>query len=201
MERIELDIPGAWKFVPRQHGDDRGTFLEFFRSEPLAEVIGANLGVMQANCSVSKRGVLRGVHYADIPPSQAKYVTCVAGAVLDILVDIRVGSPTFGQHVAVRLDDEERAAVYVAEGLGHSFMALTESATVVYLCSAPYSPTGEHGIHPLDPELALPWPSDIEPLLSPKDAAAPTLAEAREQGALPTWEDAQAFYASLRTAG
>lgn len=198
MERRALDIPGAWEFVPAQHGDDRGTFLEFYRSEPLSEVTGSRLDVLQANCSVSRRGVLRGLHYADVPPSQAKYVTCVAGAVLDVLVDIRVGSPTYGRHAAVRLDDDRRNAVYVAEGLAHSFLALSDSATVVYLCSQPYAPGREHGIDPLDPELALPWPADIEPLLSPKDAAAPTLAEARERGALPSWEDCQAFYDSLR---
>jgi dTDP-4-dehydrorhamnose 3,5-epimerase len=198
MERHDTGIDGVWTFVPRQHSDDRGTFLEFFRSEPLAEVTGHDLGVLQANCSVSSRGVLRGIHYADVPPSQAKYVTCVSGAVLDIIVDIRVGSPTFGQHVAVRLDDSERAAVYVSEGLGHSFMALSESATVIYLCSESYSPTREHGIHPLDTDLALPWPADIEPLLSPKDAAAPGLSEAAASGALPSWDECQAFYASLR---
>ena len=197
MERHELPIAGAWTFVPRQHSDDRGTFMELFRTEPLADVTGRELPVLQANCSVSRRGVLRGIHYADVPPSQAKYVTCVSGAVLDIVVDIRVGSPTFGEHAVVPLDDVERRAVYVGEGLGHSFMALSESATVVYLCSTPYAPGREHGVNPLDPDLALPWPSDVEPLLSPKDAEAPTLAEAQAAGALPSWEDCQAFYASL----
>jgi len=150
---------------------------------------------------VSRRGVLRGVHFADVPPGQAKYVTCVAGAILDVVVDIRVGSPTFGRWEAVRLDDENRRALYVAEGLGHAFLALSESATVVYLCSQPYAPAREHGIHPLDPELGIDWPLDGEPVLSAKDAAAPTLAEARAAGLLPGYDACLDFYASLRKDG
>jgi dTDP-4-dehydrorhamnose 3,5-epimerase len=197
MEREPLAIPGAWVFTPRQHGDERGTVLEAYRFEPLTEVTGHRLDVQQVNCSVSRRGVIRGIHYSDVPPSQAKYVTCVTGAILDIAVDLRVGSPTFGHHEAMRLDAETRRAVYLSEGLGHGFTALTDDATVIYLCSRPYAPGREHGINPLDPELALPWPTDVEPVLSPKDADAPTLAEARDQGLLPSWEDCQAFYASL----
>lgn len=102
--------------------------------------MGHRLDLVQANCSVSSRGTLRGVHFADVPPSQAKYVKCVRGAVLDVIVDIRVGSPTFGQWEGVRLDDDQHHAVYLSEGLGHAFMALTDDATVVYLCSAGYSP-------------------------------------------------------------
>ena len=102
---------------------------------------------------------MRGIHYADVPPSQAKYVTCVRGAVLDVIVDIRVGSPAFGRYDAVRLDDDERAAVYLSEGLGHAFVALTDDATVVYLCSEVYSPTREHGITPPDPDLGIEWPA------------------------------------------
>ncbi|HEU4674409.1 MAG TPA: dTDP-4-dehydrorhamnose 3,5-epimerase, partial [Motilibacteraceae bacterium] len=142
-------------------------------------------------------GVVRGVHFADVPPSQAKYVSCLSGAVLDVVVDIRVGSPTFGRWDAVRLDDVDHRALYLAEGLGHAFMALTDGAVVSYLCSAPYAPQREHGLHPLDPGLALPWPADVEPLLSPKDAAAPTLAEALAAGLLPTYEDCVALYAEL----
>jgi dTDP-4-dehydrorhamnose 3,5-epimerase len=142
--------------------------------------------------------VLRGVHFADVPPSQAKYVTCVRGAVLDVVIDIRVGSPTYGQWEAVRLDDDTRHAVFLAEGLGHAFMALTDDATVVYLCSAGYAPEREHGIHPLDPALGIEWPEGIEPLLSPKDEQAPTLAEAERQGLLPSYETCLAYYEELR---
>ncbi len=193
VEIRELKINGAWSLHPRQFADDRGVFLEWYRHEALTEAVGHPLRLAQANCSVSRRGTIRGIHYADVPPSQAKYVTCVRGAVLDVVVDIRVGSATFGTWEAVRLDEQERAAVYLSEGLGHAFCALTDDATVVYLCSEVYNPSGEHGVTPLDPDLDLRWPADIEPLLSPKDLAAPTLAQAEAAGALPTYQACVSF--------
>src|SRR3954451_13625021 len=157
-----LSIAGAFEVTPAQHSDPRGTFLEWYRFDRLAEAVGHPLDLAQANLSTSARGVVRGIHYADVPPGQAKYVTCVRGAVLDVVVDLRVGSPTFGQWEAVRLDDDSRHAGFIAEGLGHAFMALTDDATVVYLCSTGYAPGREHGVNPLDPQLALPWPENIE---------------------------------------
>jgi dTDP-4-dehydrorhamnose 3,5-epimerase len=179
-----LTIEGAFEVTPVQHRDPRGTFLEWYRFDALAAAVGHPLDLAQANLSTSARDVVRGIHFADVPPGQAKYVTCVAGAVLDVVVDIRVGSPTFGAWEAVPLDDEDRRAVYLAEGLGHAFCTLTEQATVAYLCSSTYRPGHEHGIHPLDRELGVAWPAS-EPVLSTKDAAAPTLAEARAAGLLP----------------
>jgi dTDP-4-dehydrorhamnose 3,5-epimerase len=198
VEIRELAVPDAWSVHPRQFRDERGTFLEWYRHEQLEAVVGHPLRLAQANCSVSKLGTVRGIHFADVPPSQAKYVTCVAGAVLDVIVDIRVGSPTFGSWDSVRLDDDTRAAVYLSEGLGHAFVALTDGATVTYLCSEPYNPGGEHGIDPLDPELAIAWPTEFELLLSDKDAAAPGLAAARAEGLLPKYEECQALYDALR---
>lgn len=192
-------MPGAWEFTPRIHRDDRGAFAEAFTARSFREATGHDLAVAQTNVSVSARGTLRGIHFADVPPGQAKYVTCTAGAVLDVAVDIRVGSPTFGEWDAVRLDDVDRRAIYLSEGLGHVFCALTDGATVSYLCSTPYTPTAEHGVHPLDPALGLPWPADLEPLLSPKDAAAPTLAEAAALGILPTYDACRARLGALRT--
>jgi dTDP-4-dehydrorhamnose 3,5-epimerase len=181
--------------------DDRGAFLEFLRSDLLVEVTGRRLDAAQANCSVSRRGVVRGVHFADVPPSQAKYVTCLSGAVLDVVVDLRVGSPTFGSHDTVLLDDSDRRAVFISEGLGHAFQALTDGATVAYVCSTPYAPAREHGVDPCDPELALPWSADMPAVLSDRDAAAPSLAAAQAAGTLPTWTDCLAYYASIRRAG
>jgi dTDP-4-dehydrorhamnose 3,5-epimerase len=195
----ELKVPGSWVFTPRQFPDPRGVFLEWFKASVVEEAVGHRLALAQANHSVSSRGTTRGVHFADVPPGQAKYVYCTRGAVLDIVVDIRLGSPTFGVSDAVRLDDIDRRGVYLSEGLGHAFVALTDDANVTYLCSEPYNPTGEHGVHPLDPALELPLPDGIEPLLSDKDAAAPTLAQAQEQGLLPDYAACLAFYERLRT--
>ncbi|WP_344934861.1 dTDP-4-dehydrorhamnose 3,5-epimerase [Sphaerisporangium flaviroseum] len=197
----QLSIEDAYLYTPSVHEDERGTFREWFRGDRLSEVIGHRLNLAQANCSVSRRGVLRGVHFADVPPGQAKYVTCVSGAVLDVVVDIRVGSPTFGQWQAVEMDDRLGQGLYVGEGLGHAFMALSDRATVVYMCSESYAPGREHGVHPLDPDLAIAWPADLEPRLSRKDAAAPTLAEAREKGMLPVYDECVAFYAKMRGTG
>ena len=163
-------------------------FLESFTDSSFHQAVGHSFDLKQMNISVSRRGTVRGVHFADVPPGQAKYVQCFDGRILDVVVDIRVGSPTFGQWDAVELDAHDRRALYIAEGLGHAFCALTESVTVGYLCSQPYAPDREHGIHPLDPELALPWPDGAESILSPKDAAAPSLAEAEHAEILPLYE-------------
>jgi dTDP-4-dehydrorhamnose 3,5-epimerase len=206
VEYRELTVPGAWEITPRQFGDPRGVFLEWFSQAAFAPVVGHELALAQANCSVSAAGVLRGVHFADVPPGQAKYVTCTRGAVLDVAVDIRVGSPTFGQWDTVLLDDVDRRGIYLSEGLGHAFMALEDDSTVMYLCSTGYSPGREHGIHPLDPGIGIEWPttardgSPLTPLLSEKDEAAPTLAEAREQGLLPALADVEAYVRPLRGA-
>jgi dTDP-4-dehydrorhamnose 3,5-epimerase len=196
MKIRELGIEGAWEITPQQHGDPRGLFMEWYRFDHLAAEVGHPLRLAQANLSVSAAGVVRGIHFADVPPGQAKYVTCVRGAVLDVIVDLRVGSPTFGRWEGVRLDDTDRRAVYLSEGLGHGFCALTDDATLSYLCSETYSPTGEHGIHPLDPDLAIEWPASA-PQLSAKDESAPSLAEAIATGLLPNYEQTRAFTAGL----
>lgn len=200
MDFRPLTMAGAWVFTPRQFRDDRGVFLEWYKAGLFAEAVGHPLTVAQANNSVSRRGTLRGIHYADVPPGQGKYVYCTRGAVLDVVVDIRVGSPTFGAVDSVLLDTVDRRAVYLAEGLGHAFCALEDDSSVTYLCSTPYNPGAEHEVHPLDPALDLPWPADVEPLLSGKDDAAPTLAEAAAQGRLPTYDACLAHYADLRGA-
>jgi len=189
-----LSIEGAWEFTPVLRPDDRGVFLESFKETVFSDAIGHSFELKQMNISVSKMGTVRGIHFADIPPGQAKYIQCFDGRVLDLVVDIRVGSPTFGQWEVVELDTVKRNAVYVAEGLGHAFCALSESVTVGYLCSEPYAPNREHGIHPLDPDLELPWPDGEATVLSPKDAAAPTLSEAQAQGLLPNYETWKSLY-------
>ncbi|PBC61537.1 dTDP-4-dehydrorhamnose 3,5-epimerase [Streptomyces sp. Tue6028] len=196
-----LGIEGAWVDTPKVFADSRGRFHEWFKNDTFQAAVGQGLGLRQANCSRSVRGTLRGIHYASVPPGQAKYVTCVSGAVLDVVVDIRTGSPTFGTWEAVRLDDATHHSVYLSEGLGHAFMALEDNSTVVYLCSEGYAPQREYGIDPLDPALAIDWPTDLAPHLSDKDAAAPTLEEAGRQGLLPSFEDCARFRTGLVSSG
>lgn len=198
MDLTPLSIEGSYLMSPKRHEDSRGYFLEWFKDDVFAATVGHSLNLAQANCSVSARGSMRGIHFADVPPSQAKYVTCVTGAVLDVAVDIRVGSPTFGQWEAVRLDPDNRCALYLSEGLGHVFLALEDQSTVLYLCSTPYAPGREHGINPLDPEVGIAWPTDVEPLLSPKDEQAPSLSQAAAAGLLPTYEACLEYRATLR---
>ncbi|WP_207844572.1 dTDP-4-dehydrorhamnose 3,5-epimerase family protein [Williamsia soli] len=198
-----LAIDGAWKITPKKFGDPRGLFMEAFRADVLSEAIGHPFDLQQQNLSVSAAGVLRGVHFADVPPGQAKYVSCPRGAIFDVVVDIRVGSPTFGAWDGVLLDDVDRRAVYVGEGLGHAFVSLEDDSVVTYLCSTGYNPTGEHGIHPLDPEVGIEFPTtarDGSPLaftLSDKDTDAPSLSEARSMGLLPGHDDVTAFLRGL----
>lgn len=194
----ELSVPDAYEVTPVQHRDDRGVFLEWYRFDALEDAIGHPLTLRQANSSVSRRGSVRGIHFADIPLGQAKYVTVARGAVLDFVIDIRVGSPSFGTWDSVVLDDVDRRAVYLAEGLGHCFVALTDDATVSYLVSDVYRPDREHGITPLDETIGLEMPEEAGPLLlSQKDTDAPTLIEARDSGLLPTWQQARDHYRSL----
>ncbi|MCQ6552878.1 dTDP-4-dehydrorhamnose 3,5-epimerase [Streptomyces sp. C10-9-1] len=193
----QLSIAGAWAHEPRVFRDTRGSFHEWFRAPDFSGAAAHPLSLAQANCSVSRRGTLRGVHFADVPPGQGKYVSCVRGAVLDVVVDVRVGSPTYGRWEAVRLDDADHRCLYLAEGLGHAFMALTDDATVVYLCSEGYAPERERGIDPLDPRLGIAWPADVEPVLSEKDAAAPALSEAARRGLLPDYDACVAHYRRL----
>jgi dTDP-4-dehydrorhamnose 3,5-epimerase len=189
-----LTIDGAWEVIPKQFADARGMFQEWFSLSVFEKAVGERLDLHQANLSVSSAGVVRGIHFADFPPSQAKYVICARGSVLDVVVDIRVGSPTFGQWDSVLLDDESRKAIFISEGLGHAFMALDPDSTVLYLCSAPYAPGHEHGVNPLDPAIGITWPTHgrngqpLTPTLSDKDAEAPSLAEAQAVGLLPTFE-------------
>ncbi|MCU1700360.1 MAG: dTDP-4-dehydrorhamnose 3,5-epimerase [Mycobacterium sp.] len=197
MTSRELGVPGAWEITPTVHGDERGVFFEWFSDREFAAMTGHRLDLRQANTSVSSAGVLRGLHFAQLPPSQAKYVTCLHGAVLDVVVDIRVGSPTFAQWDSVLLDDKDHRSIYISEGLAHGFVALQDDSTVSYLCSAGYSPQREHTICPTDPVIGVDWPV-VDPTLSDRDAAAPTLAEVQAAGLLPTWDDAQAFVEELR---
>ena len=192
-------VEGAWLCTPRQFPDERGVFLEWFRADLLAEQTKRRFDVVQANHSISRRGTIRGLHLADVPPGQAKYVYCPRGAVLDVVVDVRDGSPTYGKHVAVQLDDADRRGLFIAEGLAHGFCALTETAEITYLVSTTYDPAVERSVNALDPDIGIAWPDDIGSLvMSDKDRDAPTLEQARMAGTLPSYDACRARYDALR---
>lgn len=203
MQVRPLAISGAIEFTPVQHDDPRGTFLEAYKEKVFTDAVGHSLHLAQVNCSVSSAGVVRGIHFAAVPPGQAKYVFCPQGAALDVIIDIRLGSPTFGQYDTVLIDDETRRTVYLAEGLGHAFIALEDNTVITYLCSTGYNPGREHGVHPLDETLAIEWPTKdrqgqpLTPLFSEKDQAAPTLKEAEKAGLLPEYEAVEKYIATL----
>ncbi|MEV0557041.1 dTDP-4-dehydrorhamnose 3,5-epimerase [Streptomyces sp. NPDC050597] len=181
----EMVIPGTYLVTPRQILDERGNFYEAMRDDTLEKATGVAFQPRQINYSVSRRHTLRGIHSVSIPPGQAKYVTCVRGVLRDIVVDLRIGSPAFMKHQVNELDADSGRSVYVPEGVGHGFLALTDDACICYVVSSTYVPGTQIDINPLDPELDLPWDCPEIPLISDKDAKAPTVAEARAAGVLP----------------
>jgi dTDP-4-dehydrorhamnose 3,5-epimerase len=186
MELTPLGIEGAWFVESPVWSDDRGFFREWFKSEDIEKATGKKFLIEQANISISSRGTLRGIHYSIAPRGQAKWVTCVAGLIRDVIVDIRPESKTYGKWVAVELAGNSGKAVYISEGLGHGFIALEENTAVAYLVSTPFSPKHEFEINPLDKELAINWGMDLENLkISDKDLNAPKLAERSIEGKLP----------------
>lgn len=187
MKFRHLPIDGAVEFTPDTHSDHRGLFVSPFQGKSFEEAVGRSFPVAQTNHSRSASGVMRGVHFTAFPPGQEKYVYCPYGRVLDVMVDIRLGSPTFGQSVATELDPVTFRAVFIPDGVGHAFLALEPGTVVSYMVSTGYVPAAELAIHPLDRDLALPWPADLRPVLSQKDAAAPSLAEARDRRLLPAY--------------
>ena len=186
MELTPLGIEGAWVATSPVWSDDRGFFREWFKSADVLAATGIGFGVQQANISSSVRGVVRGIHYSLAAVGQAKWVTCVSGAIKDVIVDIRPGSPTYGKYEVVELSGVAGNAVLIGAGLGHGFISLADASTVAYLVSSPFSPTEEFEINPLDHAIGIEWGLPVgELLLSPKDKAAPTLAERTVEGRLP----------------
>lgn len=172
-------IPDVLLIEADRFGDDRGFFTEDFRENVLRE-----MGIpplVQHNHSRSRRGVLRGLHYQLPPAAMGKLVRCIRGAVLDVAVDLRRGSATFGQHVAMALDGEATRMLWVPAGFAHGFLTLSDEADVIYKQTAYWSREHERSVRWNDPALAIPWSAylhDAEPILSAKDAAAPRLEEA-----------------------
>ena len=199
MKITELSIPNAYRVTPTRHPDRRGSFHEAFRSRELSDAIGYPFRIEQASYSTSCRNTVRGIHGTVIPPGQAKLVTCVRGAILDVAVDLRVGSPAFGTFELTRLDEESGEVLYLADGIGHGYVALTDDAGVNYLQSEVYVPGTMIRINPFDAEIGIPWNLDGEPVMSDSDASAPSLREAMAtEGLLPRYEDCLTHYAALK---
>lgn len=183
-----MKVEGAVEFTPKRFEDERGVFVSPYQESAFIAATGRPLfAVAQTNHSRSGRGVVRGVHFTVTPPGSAKYVYCARGEALDIVVDIRVGSPTYGQWDAVLLDQRHFRAVYFPVGVGHAFVALADDTVMSYLMSASYVAENELALSVHDPELALPIPDGIDVVLSERDRVAPTLAQARRDGLLPDY--------------
>jgi dTDP-4-dehydrorhamnose 3,5-epimerase len=188
MSFTQLKIKGSWVFTPNKFDDDRGSFHEAFKLETISRVINRGFEVKQVNQSLSKAGVIRGIHWADVPPGQAKYISCPKGAIWDVVVDLREGSATFGKWDAVELTAENNKSILIEEGLGHAFLALADDTVVSYLCSEPFNPSAEHGINPLDQTISIPFETrrtNAKFVVSQKDSQALTFLEAKALGLLP----------------
>jgi len=188
MSLQELSISGAYLSTHKVFPDERGLFREWFKADDIVS-IDSSFTVQQANYSKSKKLVIRGIHYSIAPKGQAKVVTCASGSIVDVLVDLRVGSPTFLKVEYVELSEESGRVVFIPTGVGHGFIVESEFAAVAYLTSSGYSPEYEKAICPTDLNLGINWPIPIgeTAIISQADTDAPSLAEATESGTLPTF--------------
>ena len=196
MKTSTLKISGSWLIEFQKFEDSRGYFYESFKEEDFQKQIGRQLSIKQTNTSSSSKGSVRGIHYALVPPSQAKLVQCQRGSINDYVIEIRVGSPTFGEFEAIELNENSPTALFIEEGLAHAFVALENNTIVTYYVSEKFNPEREKGINPFDKILNVKWP-DLELILSEKDKSAISLDEAKSQGILPSFDECKAFIKSL----
>jgi len=178
MNATRLAIADVVLLEPRVFPDDRGAFFESFNANAFAAATGLQRSFVQDNHSVSKKGVLRGLHYQLSPHAQGKLVRVVRGAAFDVAVDIRKSSPTFGKWVGETLTAENRRQLWVPEGFAHGFMALEEGTEFLYKTTAFYDKASERSVRWNDPDIAIAWPKSVAPILSDKDAIAPRFADA-----------------------
>ena len=178
MRVIDTEIPDVKRVIPKRHGDDRGWFSEIYRVDQLGEGGIATVFVQDNQSFSAPAGTIRGLHFQTPPAAQAKLVRVLAGAIFDVAVDIRHGSPSFGRHVAVRLDAENGEQLFVPHGFAHGFCTLEPNTMVAYKVDAYYSPQNDRNLLWNDPEIGIPWPvAEAEAILSGKDKAAPRLAD------------------------
>ncbi|MFJ2226286.1 dTDP-4-dehydrorhamnose 3,5-epimerase family protein [Streptomyces halstedii] len=188
MQSRQLAVDGAFEFQPKVFTDERGLFVSPFQETAARQALGRPLfPVAQTNHSLSRRGTIRGAHYTLTPPGIAKYVYCARGRALDIVIDVRLGSPTYGRSETVLLDQEDFRAVFFPVGVAHAFVALEDRTVMSYMLSGEYVPENELALSVFDPVLELSLPSDFEPVMSERDLAAPTLETAEKSGTLPEY--------------
>jgi len=188
MNMQKLAIDGAYITTHRVFPDERGLFREWYKYEEILK-IDKDFSVQQANFSKSKKWVVRGIHYSLAPSGQAKVVTCASGAIVDVLIDLRIGSPTYLKIEYIELTEESGRAIYIPSGVGHGFFVKSDFASVVYLTSSGYSPEHEKAICPTDPELGIKWPlplGEVE-IISKSDRESQTLASAYNSKVLPKY--------------
>jgi len=196
MKTTPLGIDGSWKIDFQRFDDNRGYFYESFKEEDFKTHIGRNFKIKQTNTSSSSKGSVRGIHFAMVPPSQAKLVQCQRGSIRDYVIDIRVGSPTFGKFEVVELSENSASEVFIEEGLAHAFVALENHTVVTYYVNEKYNPEREKGINPFDKTLNVKWP-DLELIISEKDKQAISLDESKAQGLLPNYDECKKFIKSI----
>jgi dTDP-4-dehydrorhamnose 3,5-epimerase len=180
LELKPLGIQGAFLISTDTHFDNRGSFREIFRAGLLHTALGENFEVKQQNLSISNKGVIRGIHFTNSQNGQAKLVSCVHGSILDVVVDLRVDSPTFKSWEAVRLVAGDSKSIFIKSGLGHAFLSLEDLSVVTYLTSEEYSPESELSIYPFDPDIGIQFDEHFPGpfILSAKDEAADSLQNA-----------------------
>jgi dTDP-4-dehydrorhamnose 3,5-epimerase len=191
-----LGISGCWRVEFQKFEDNRGYFYESFKAHEFRKEIGRNFNIKQVSNSSSSKGTLRGIHYAQVPPSQAKFVQCIRGSIKDFVIDIRRGSQTFGQFEEIDLNEGSAGGVFIEEGLGHAFVALENNTFVNYYLSEIYNPNRENSINPFDKTLNIHWPH-LNLILSEKDKQAKSLIENECEGVVPSFDECKKFIRGL----
>lgn len=191
MKITPLEFDGVWLVESPVWSDLRGSFREWFKPNEILKITGKEFLAVQSNLSRSNRGVIRGLHYSLTPKGQAKWVTCVEGTILDVVVDVRQTSPTFGKHLTISLQGNQGKSLFIEGGLAHGFMAIDDETIVSYILDSPYEPELEFEIQPFDPDLDIDWKLELlggtDVKMSQKDTKAPTLSQRSIEGKLPKY--------------